>query len=124
MSEGWFSGLKNGLSRTTSRVTSGIAQAVAGRRLDKKALQALENPKSTNRLMTQYGAKPNTSIGVIRLAVLSQALRSMTSSGGLAPQLQALVEPAISALERIGDISLALEFTESTLRLSITETLP
>ena len=42
MSEGWFSGLKNGLSRTTSRVTSGIAQAVAGRRLDKKALQALE----------------------------------------------------------------------------------
>ena len=89
-----------------------------------KALQALDSPNKANHFTTHYGTKSNASIGVVRLAVLSQALRSMTSSGGLAPQLQGLVEPALSALERIGDVSLALEFTESSLRLSVTETLP
>jgi hypothetical protein len=89
-----------------------------------KALQALDSPNKTNHFTTHYGTNPNTSIGVVRLAVLSQALRTMTSSGGLAPQLQGLVDPALSALERIGDVSLALEFTESSLRLSVTETLP
>lgn len=57
MSEGWFSSLKTGLSRTTSRLTSGIAQAVSGRKLDKKALQALEETLITADLGVTTAAK-------------------------------------------------------------------
>ena len=88
------------------------------------ALKAIESSNSSSLLSTQYGTRPNTTIGLLRLGVLSRALKSMTTNGGLPPQLKGLVQPAISALERIGDISLSLEFTDSSVRLSLTETLP
>ena len=89
-----------------------------------QALASIENASGNSVLASRYGTTPNTSIAIVRLGVLSQALRSLSVNAGLAPQLQGLVQPALGALERIGDISMQLEFTDTSLRLSLTETLP
>jgi hypothetical protein len=77
-----------------------------------------------NGLGTTYGSKQNASIAVLRLGILSRSLEAMVQDVGLAPQLRGLVKPALGALERIGDVALSLEFTETSIRLKLSENLP
>ena len=63
-------------------------------------------------------------MAILRLSVLSQSLEVLVQDAGLAPQLRGLVKPALEALERIGDLALSLEFTETSVRLTLSERLP
>ena len=88
------------------------------------AIATLRETPSPNSIATQYGNEPNTSLGIVRLGTLAQSLKALSANAGIAPQLQGLVKPVLTALERIGDLAFKVQFTERSLRLTLTETLP
>ena len=90
-----------------------------------EAITDLHTKKThSNGLASSFGTKRNASMAILRLSVLSQSLEVLVQDAGLAPQLRGLVKPALEALERIGDLALSLEFTEASVRLTLSERLP
>ena len=90
-----------------------------------EAMTDLHTKKThSNGLASAFGTKRNASTAILRLGVMSQSLEALVQDAGLAPQLRGFVKPALEALKRIGDLALSLEFTETSVRLTLSERLP